>query len=240
MNTIISRGKAWFCVLMVVSLNACTTLAAIHKADNITWSTPYLKQADCPNLDGTYEDKGKLSTFLVRLVANLFRSNEERTYEFTEYRRTPHAERYLTKTINGVSIRTTQFANPGDYELYKREEEAFFHKTVLEIKSTSPYVMETISADKNGIRYGKSIYRFEKMSLRFTVGCYQGAFVIRNVNIASGEHTPAARMQANETHFRRLSNGDLQVIDTERTWSPASEAPRTKTTTEVFKLYRLN
>jgi len=239
MSAITLWSKSLFCLFIGVGLSACTTLAASYRAEKITWSTPYLNQAECPNLDGAYEDRALLGSFLIHLVANLQRSGDEGTFKSTEYARTAHAERYETKPYKVVPYGLIRFSTREDQQAYEREEAIFLRdKAVLELKRVAPYVMETVRADKNGMRYSKNVYKFEKMNSRLMVGCYQASFVIRKIVLISGEHTPAARTQANETHFRRLPNGDLQVIDTERTWSPASEAPRTKTTTEVFKFYR--
>ena len=241
MSTITFWVKSLFSLSIGLGLSACTTLVAIHRADNITWSTPYLNQVECANLNGTFEDKGKLNIYLYRLVANPSRSNEERTLEFTEYRRTSHAEKYESIPYKIVYGNVMKFSSAENQQAYERENLIFLRdKAVVDIRLTSPHHAEATSLDKTGIRYNKSVYRFEKMSPRFTVGCYQGAFIIRKVSIVSGEHTPAARTQANETHFTRLPNGDLQITDTERAWSPNSETPRTKTTSEVFKLYRFN
>jgi hypothetical protein len=219
-KTVVFWNEVLLCLLMALGLNACTTSVAIHRADIITWHTPPLNQTECPNLNGNYEDRGNLrSPFLIRLITDFQHSTVNGTYKFIQYNSLPYEEiaRHLQT---------------------KREDIFLRNEALLEIKQTAPYIIEAIRTDKKGIRYWKTVYTFEKMSLRFAVGCYRDAFIIRNVNITGGEHTPAARTQANETHFTRLPNGDLQVIDTERTWSPDGEKPRIKTTVEVFKLYR--
>lgn len=219
-NKITLCGKAALYFLIVLGLNACTTLAALHRADNTTWSTPYLNQTECPNLDGAYEDRGKLnSPILTRLIADFHRRFENGSYSVQSYKPVPY-EGLIGKAR------------------YEKQEIFFREDAVSEIRQSAPFVIEVTITDKRGTRYWRNVYKFEKMSSRFTVGCYQGALVIRKVTVTSGEHTPAARIQANETHFRRLESGDLQVIDTERTWNPASELPRTQTITDVFKLYR--
>jgi len=108
MRNITFYSKPMLCLLIVLSLNACTTLTAIHRADNITWNTPYLSQAECPNLDGKYEDRGLLDKFFMRLVGSFQVNVDAGAYEGTQYARTAHAERYETfpyRTQNGGIVR---------------------------------------------------------------------------------------------------------------------------------------
>jgi len=221
-STITFWVKSLFLLSIGFGLSACTTLAAVHRADNMTWSTTYLNQTECPNLAGVYEERAKLSSpVLTKLIADFHRRFENGSFSVVSYQPVPYTE----MTDDG----------------FRRAEMMGIRENfILKIEQPSRFVIEAFASDKLGKSYWKNTYRFEKMSPRFTVGCYQGAFVIRKVSIVSGEHTPAARTQANETHFTRLPNGDLQVTDTERAWSPSSETPRTKTTSEVFKLYRSN
>jgi len=162
-------GKACLTLLVFIGLSGCSIPTIFDH--QITWNTPYLNQTECPDLDGTYQNRGKLYGLLIHLVRNIQRSDEEGTYRSIKYAPTP-PEEYM-RTYKEKSMSSNVFANSSlsDKE-YERKKTIFLREqSVITIKRPAPFVIEATLGDKMGRQYQKSIYSFENQSSQFKVGC---------------------------------------------------------------------
>jgi len=227
-------GKACLTLLVFIGLSGCSIPTIFDH--QITWNTPYLNQTECPDLDGTYQNRGKLYGLLIHLVRNIQRSDEEGTYRSIKYAPTP-PEEYM-RTYKEKSMSSNVFANSSlsDKE-YERKKTIFLREqSVITIKRPAPFVIEATLGDKMGRQYQKSIYSFENQSSQFKVGCYRGALVTQKIYTLGGaEFTPVTK-HAYETQYRKLANGDLEVTHTSRDWWK-DKPPESSTAVDVFKLY---
>jgi len=194
--------------------------------DRIAWESQRLLLKNCPNIDGTYVDRGELIRTIFAppiYPEGLFHQRQQMQI----FKDVPYPEFGRGKNVSA-------------------EVDAIDSKLISSIKIDAAVAMVSLM-NKSGERYRTKTVRLAASvnpsdhlyGAEWFVGCDQGDFVERSISSGGGADFTPRTVTAKEKRIRRLSNGDLRIHRKTRYWiNGKGDEPFTDEETKVFPLYR--
>lgn len=170
----------------------------------VTWGSAKLSDQDCPNIAGKY--KGKETLLAQFELRNTWFDNKENLFE--SYKEIP----YRSIVRQKIASPGQRFA-PGDSTYISTDSSEFYANSYTLIQQTgSALTISLMGADD-------VLYQRYKISvLPPHIGCNNGEFVIRRANAVVGAEGALGAASAIEKHFRKLSDGSLEMHIISREW----------------------
>lgn len=164
----------------------------VRMAD-LEWDPPRLSKEDCPNLSGTYKDRGTLhQVFTVGLQKSLSETSDEE----------PVARAKVLRNIAGPTRTADEF-----YARYR----AFEQRAILQIRH-DPDVLQAVLMDEAGVVYQEITVRLDTPR----TGCHSGALILRKKTVYGKGEGSSGSVDFGEDEIRKLPDGSLEVVSRNR------------------------
>ncbi len=196
-----------FLCLIPFSLTACFRVNGTleEQLSNIPWPAINLEDQGCQNISGTYKSKETvlLGQFDLR---NSWFDNRNNTYE--NYKEVPFVPVIKTK-----KPMPGQKFSPDDTTYVYSDSTDFYEKSYTLIQHTRNALTISLIGQEG------TLYKQYKILVSPPhMGCYKGELVIRIANAIGGTEGGLGSAYATESHFRKLSDGSLEVHIQSREW----------------------
>ena len=197
------------CVATALALSSCTSMVCMsgvcptieERMAQIPWEPPSLSHQNCPNISGKYKPKSYKGFDLMRM----FPQSNDRLGFIQVKLETPGQ-------VPGRSI-----PNPSEDNPHRKrwDDSEFYNSGAYVLIQQNEYELSASLFGGDG-----KLYRRQTIALNSAMtGCTNGDLIIRTL------YTPAGQSQtgwgspgANETRYRKLADGSLQVISHTREW----------------------
>lgn len=184
----------------------------------ISWVPSELNHKECPDISGSYKDMALLySQFDFRVNLKL---NNEGEYDRHLSRNGIQASYESYKTIPFTPITQPRKHMEGQKVIPNQtvtwnDKSAFNKKAITSIHQNEQKLV-ILLMDTNNVEYKKTIVNINQQY----IGCYNGALVLRTHSAFSCNNLECGKgfAFATEKQFRKLLNGDLQLVEQKRRW----------------------
>lgn len=205
----------------VTSSVTCITGACPTKKQHlaeITWDPSELDHKVCPDISGSYKDMAILySQFDFRVNLKLNNEGKYDSYlsqdgiqaSYESYKTIPFTPVIQSrKYMDGQRVIPNQTVTWNDQSVFNKKAITSIHQNGLNLV--------IILMDKNNIEYRKTIVNINQKY----IGCDNGALVLRSHSAFSCNNLECGKgsASATEKQFRKLLNGDLQLVEQTRMW----------------------